>query len=220
MARPRRLRFPGVSQHVVQRGNNRIDIFHDDSDREVLIALLADAISRHALDINGYVLMRNHFHLVATPRHATALEKVMHRVECRYVRHFNSRYSRTGALFDGRYRPAVVDTDVYWYSCLRYVELNPVRAGVLKTPDACRWSSYGAHAFGAADPLVTYHQLYLSLGATPEIRQRHWRTMCGRGLTIEELAEIRAAVHRGGVLGRLVVPDDDKASPPPGNQEI
>lgn len=219
MARKRRLRFVGLSQHVVQRGNNRMDIFHDDRDREFFLALLADAISRYPLDINGYTLMRNHFHLVVTPRAMTSVEKAMHLVAGGYAQYFNSRYSRTGTLFDGRYRPAIIDTDVYWYSCLRYVELNSVRSGVVTTPDVYRWSSYAAHAFGKVDPLVTYHPLYLALGATPASRQEHWRTMCGRGMTLEELAEIREAVHRGGVLGRLVISDEEESDPSSEPQE-
>ena len=186
-----------------------MDIFRSEGDKEVLVVILAEAAGRHQVDINGYALMRNHIHLLVTPRTATALEKFMHRAGFQYAQYFNRKHCRTGPLFEGRYRPTVVDTDVYWYSCLRYVELNPVRAGVVMSPSAHRWTSYAAHAHGDHDPLVTFHELYLALGATPQERQQAWQTMCGRGLTIEELGEIRAAVRNGGILGRLVVVAED-----------
>ena len=207
MARRYRFRIPGLSHHVVQRGNNRLDIFRTPQDCELFLALVDEAARRHQLDVDAYVLMRTHFHLVVTPRTPTALEKAMHAVDFQYARYFNGHYSRTGALYEGRYRTTVIETDVYWYSCLRYVELNPVRAGVVAQPDDYRWSSYAAHAFGAPDRLVTLHPLYTALGRTPYDQQCAWRTMCGRGLTVDELGRIRTAVHSGGVLGRIVIPE-------------
>jgi putative transposase len=210
MARRRRFRIAGLSQHVIQRGNNRIEIFRSDDDYEVLIALLREACAKSEMDINTYVLMRNHFHLLVTPRRATAVEEAMHDVAGRYAMYFNRRYQRTGSLFEGRYRATIIDTEVYWYTCMRYVELNPVRAGIVSTPQAYYWSSHAIHAFGAPDPLVTLHPLYLSLGTEPDERQRRWRQHCSRDLEVEELGRIREAV-RGGVLGALVLGADEPA---------
>jgi len=210
MARRRRLRIAGVSHHVIQRGNNRMEIFRSDDDREVFLAMLRDASTRRRLEIHSYALMNNHVHLVVTPRTTTALEKTMQSVGFRYARHVNQCYARTGTLYEGRYRAMVIDTERYLFTCMRYVELNPVRAGLVSRPEAYYWTSYMANAFGAPDALVTPHPLYSSLAPTPAARQRCWRAVCAAALPAEELDRVRAAVHRGDALGAVVLPDIDK----------
>ena len=208
MARRHRFRFAGLSQHVVQRGNNRMDIFRSSDDYVVLAAILANASAITGMDVNAYVFMHNHFHLLVTPQSATAVERAMHRVGGQYARYFNDRYTRTGTAFEGRYRCTVVDTERYWYSCMRYVELNPVRAGFVAHPHAYSWSSYAHHAHGLADPLVTLHPLYLALGRSPNERQQCWQRHCAEGLAEEDLRQLRPVLHAGGILGTLVLPDD------------
>ncbi len=208
MARRHRFRIAGLSQHVVQRGNNRMDIFRSAGDYEVLTAILREASAASGMDINAYVYMRTHFHLLVTPRLPTAVEKAMHAVGFRYARYFNRRYERTGAAFEGRYRCTIIDTERYWYACMRYVELNPVRAGIVAVPQSYYWSSYSRHAFGSPDSLITPHPLYLALGRTPNERQQCWRRHCADGLSSDELGDIRQAVHSGGVLGALVLPEE------------
>ena len=162
--------------------------------------MLHEASQRHLMSIHGYVLMRTHFHLLATPETPTAIERTMQRVGLRYVRYFNRRYTRTGGLFEGRYIPSIVDDERYWISCLRYIELNPVRAGIVTSPADYRWSSYHAHAFGATDPLVTPHLRYRELGASVAERQRVWQNVCAVDLTAEELNRIRFAAFEDRVL--------------------
>ena len=186
-------------------------IFRSEEDYEVLMAILREASPTYGMDINTYVFMRNHFHLLVTPQQPTAVEEAMHYVDCRYAMYFNRRYRRTGTLYEGRYRPTIVDAERYWYSCMRYVELNPVRAGIVSNPQSYYWSSYALHAFGAPDPLVTLHPLYLALGSGPEERQRCWRQQCADGLAIDELDRIREAVRGNGALGALVLSDDEDA---------
>ena len=207
MARSRRLFLPGVSQHVIQRGNNRCDIFRSPEDYEVFLSLLREALTKHPLELHAYVLMTNHVHFMVTPDSARALPGVMQSLECRYVRYFNDRYLRTGGLFDGRYRALMVDDERYWFMCMRYIELNPLRAGLAATPDAYPWSSYHAHALGTSDSIVAPHTLYLALGATSSDRERSWRGLCGVPLASDELAEIRAAVNRGQLPSRVVFPE-------------
>jgi REP element-mobilizing transposase RayT len=154
--------IPGLTHHVIQRGTNRSDIFRAASDFEALLISLLRASREYELDIHSYTLMTNHFHLVVTPRTANAMSEAMRSASVSYVRYFNRKYIRTGTLFESRYRSFVIDTEEYWFTCMRYVELNPVRAGLVHSCGAYRWSSYAANALGRRDPLITPHQLYLS----------------------------------------------------------
>ena len=188
-----------------------MDIFLSEEDREVFYALLCDASQRQGADVHAYVFMRNHVHLLMTPHTKTAIEKTMHLVGSRYARHFNRRHHRTGSPFDGRYRPAPVDSDFYWFSCMRYIELNPVRAGIVSRPEAYYWSSHGANAFGAPDRLVTPHRYYLQLDDAAEDRQRCWRDMCARGIPAAELEHLRACVNRDRrSLGPIMLADEQE----------
>jgi putative transposase len=210
MARPHRLRIVGLTHHITQRGNNRMDMFLSEEDRELFYALLCHACPRHGVDVHGYVLMRNHVHLLVTPRTKTAIEKAMQSIGVRYAHYFNRCYRRTGTLFEGRYRRTIVDTDLYWLSCLRYIELNPVRAGIVSRPEEYYWSSYGANAFGAPDRLVSPHPLYLQLASGAADRQRCWRDICAGGIPAAELEHLRACVNRDRrSLGPIVLSDED-----------
>ena len=201
MARTLRLQNAGLTQHVIQRGNNRIDIFRSESDFEFFLAALGARCTRYLLDVHAYALMTNHFHLLVTPQTTTSLSHTMRAIGPKYVRYFNRKYSRTGTLYDGRYRSCVVDNESYWYTCMRYVELNPLRAGLVSRADAYRWSSHSANAFGMPDKLIVPHPLYTSLGQSPQLRQQAWRELCQEVLTEDQLVEIRSVSHRGGVLG-------------------
>jgi putative transposase len=203
MPRIRRLQIAGLTQHVIQRGNNRSDIFKCAGDYAVFLSVLREAAARHQLEIHSYALMTNHFHLLATPQTASALAKTMQSVGLRYVYHFNSRYARTGTLFEGRYRSVLIDTESYWFNCMRYVELNPVRAGLVSTPEAYAWSSYASNALGMPDQLIVPHTLYELLGDSPPARQQTWREICGQAFAEGQLEEIRHAVHYGHPLGNV-----------------
>ena len=111
-----------------------MEIFRSDDDYDVLVALLREAATTSEMDIHTYVLMHNHFHLLVTPKRATAVEEVMHDVGGQYAMYFNRRYQRTGTLFEGRYRAMIIDTAMYWYTCMRYVELNTAGAGIVSNP--------------------------------------------------------------------------------------
>lgn len=215
MPRLHRLRIPGISQHLVLRGNNRSTIFRADTDYRSLLAILREASQRCSGDVHGYVLMENHVHLLMTPRTPRSIERTMHLVGLRYVRYFNRTYKRTGTLFEGRYRATVVEDERYWITCLRYIELNPVRAGIVRRPEDYQWSSHRSNALGAADRLLTRHQRYVDLGGAPSVRQRIWRQMCGVDLSVEELDSIRFAVYEHRIAARaaaLAGPTPDTAS--------
>jgi REP-associated tyrosine transposase len=177
MARRRRVFIPGTCVHVTQRGNNRQAIFGDDDDRAIFLALTADAASLCGVDVHAFVLMPNHYHLLVTPTSATALPRMVQRFGGCYVQYFNRRYRRTGTLWDGRYGGANICDARYFYSCLRYLEQNPVRAGLVMAPEAYRWSSYRVHAFGEPSAWLVLHPLYLALGPTPATRQAVYRAL-------------------------------------------
>jgi putative transposase len=203
MPRGRRLQISGLTQHVFNRGNNRCDIFRADRDYAFFLHLLREAALEHELDIHSYSLMTNHFHFVGTPRQAPAVSMAMQVAGSRYVRYFNRRYSRTGTLFEGPFKSMFIDTETYWFTCMRYVEFNPVRAGLVSDPAEYRWSSYRANALGVEDQVIVPHSLYVALGESPASRQRSWRELCREAITSEQLFEIRDHVRRGGRLDDL-----------------
>jgi putative transposase len=203
MGHPRRVQTAGLTQHVFNRGNNRCDIFRAPKDYSLFLRALHDAAVKYQSDVHSYTLMTNHFHLIATPRIDGALSLTMQVAGARYVRYFNRRYSRTGTLFEGPFESMFIDSETYWFTCMRYVELNPVRAGLVSDPVDYRWSSYHANALGIEDPLVVPHPLYLAMGKTPADRQHHWRGLCREAVPSDQLFEIRDATRRGGVLGEM-----------------
>jgi len=187
--------------HVIQRGNNKSRIFFTRDDAIFFLGWLGDAAERYGLAIHAYVLMPNHLHLLASPASAESLPRTMQSVGRRYVRYLNRRIERSGTLWEGRYRATVVDTDAYFMRVSRYIELNPVRAALASDPGAYRWSSHRANALGAADPVLTPHPLYLSLGnATPE-RAISYRALFAETLSPEMLTAIRESTNRGWALG-------------------
>jgi len=200
MPRRHRIQIADLTQHVINRGNNRCDIFRAEDDYLFFLLVLREASVRHRLEVHSYALMTNHFHIMATPRIATGLSDAMHFVGTTYVGYFNRRYARTGRLFEGPFRSSVIDTDTYWFTCMRYVELNPVRAGLVSDPSEYRWSSYSANALGVHSQLVAPHSLYMALGESAASRQQSWRELCCEAIPQEHLFEIREAVRRGGTL--------------------
>ena len=201
MARLPRLTAPGLPHHLIQRGNNRQAIFVDEVDCARYLDDLGELAAAHGLAVHAYVLMPNHVHLLATPADRDTLSRVMQALGRRYVRQFNDRHRRTGTLWEGRYRSTVVKTDRYLLACMRYIELNPVRAGLVDEPGDYRWSSH-PHQLGLRmDPLITEHAVYWALGNTPFERQLAYRRLFEQNLQADDIEAIRSATHRGWVLG-------------------
>ena len=201
MARLPRLTAPGLPHHLIQRGNNRQSIFVDEVDCVRYLDDLAELAALHGLAIHAYVLMPNHVHLLATPAAGDTLALVMQSLGRRYVRWFNVRHGRTGTLWEGRYRSAVVETDRYLLACMRYIEMNPVRAGLVDDPSAYRWSSHRHQLGQSVDPLITEHAVYWALGNTPFERQLAYRRLFEQGPPDGETEAIRVATLRGWALG-------------------
>jgi putative transposase len=208
MARLPRLTAPGLPHHLIQRGNNRQAIFLDEIDCGRYLNDLAELAALHGLAIHAYVPMPNHVHLLATPVAGDTLARVMQSLGRRYVRWFNARHRRTGTLWEGRYRSAVVETDRYLLACMRYIEMNPVRSGLVDDPAAYRWSSHRHQLGQAVDPLITEHAVYWALGNTPFERQLAYRGLFEQGPPEGETEAIREATHRGWVLGERAFLDE------------
>jgi len=201
MPRQPRFWYPGAVLHVVQRGHDRAAVFVGDSDRRRYLDWLVEAAREHGVAVHAYVLMPNHVHLLASPATAEAMPRMMQTLGRRYVGWFNHVHRRTGTLWEGRYKATLVDTDAYFLACMRYVELNPVRAHLVVAASEFRWSSHRANAFGVPDALITRHALYVGLAAEPQRRCDVYRRWCGEALDDDELRAIREATRFEWVLG-------------------
>ncbi len=201
MARLPRLTLPGYPHHIIQRGNNRQMIFADTQDFATMMALLAENAHKFAVAVHAYVLMDNHFHLLATPATAEALPLMMQAVGRSYVRYFNQRHARSGTLWEGRYRSTLIETERYLLACMVYIDLNPVRAGMVAQPGAWQWSSHAHYLGQRIDKLVTPHALYWALGNTPFAREAAYAGVVQAGIGSGEQAALTEAALSGWALG-------------------
>lgn len=201
MPRLGRYFLPDQPLHVIQRGNNRAPVFFAEDDYRRYLEWLGEAALRYGVAIHAYVLMTNHVHLLATPRDAAALSSMMQSLGRRYVRYVNGTHRRTGTLWEGRYRAAPIEAEAHLIACMRYIELNPVRARMVRKPGNYPWSSHRAHAAGTADPLLSDHALYRALGATPKARSRAYIALFEEVLPPEFISTLRDATNGGWALG-------------------
>ena len=201
MARLPRLTVAGYPHHVIQRGNNRQPIVRSDRDRAFLLELIEDYAKQNAVAIHAYVLMDNHFHLLATPSTAEGLPLMMQAVGRRYVRFYNGWYQRTGALWEGRYRSTLIETDRYLLACMVYIDLNPVRAGMVAKAQDHVWSSHRHYIGQVVDRLVTPHALYWGLGNTPFAREAAYAALVEAGVSDHQLGQLTQSTLRGWALG-------------------
>ena len=188
--------------HIIQRGNNREPIFAADDDYRFYLDCLHEAAKREGMLLHAYVLMTNHVHLLATPEQANSLSRTLQSVGRRYVQYFNYTYDRTGTLWEGRYKATLIDSEAYLLTCMRYIELNPVRAqGMVKHPADYPWSSYRANAQGEMQEMLTPHALYRRLGRTDSERQSAYRQLFRAQLSKGDIEAIREATNKAWVLG-------------------
>ena len=208
MARLPRLTLPGYPHHVIQRGNNRQAIFVDPQDYETMQALLVDSAQKFRVAVHAYALMGNHFHLLVTPADSEALPRMMQAEGRSYVRYFNQRHGRSGTLWEGRYRSTLIQSERYLLACMVYIDLNPVRAGLVARPTEWPWSSH-AHYLGLRnDRLVTPHALYWALGNTPFAREAAYGELLQAGVSADRQSQLTDATLRGWALGEPTFIDD------------
>ena len=201
MARLPRLALAGYPHHVIQRGNNRQMIFLTVADHQYMLSLLYEHARQFEVALHSYVLMGNHFHLLATPSTDKGLPQMMQAVGRSYVRYFNDLNGRSGTLWEGRYRSTVIQTERYLLACMAYIDLNPVRAGLVSEPADYAWSSYSHYCGQSVDRLITPHPLYWTLANTPFGREAAYTEMVRAGLTAGQQADLTAAVLTGWALG-------------------
>jgi putative transposase len=201
MARLGRYFLPGQPLHVIQRGNNRNAVFFGDEDRRLFLDWLGDAAARHGCAIHAYVLMTNHFHLLVTPSGSHSVAATLQSLGRRYVRHVNASSGRSGTLWEGRYRATLIESERYLLACTRYVELNPVRAGIVADPAAYRWSSCRHNLARVLDPLVTEHALYKALGEDRAMRAAAYAALLAMPLDEGWIETLRHATNHGWAIG-------------------
>jgi len=202
MARQPRLDLPGIPQHVVQRGNNRLPCFLDDADRRRYLTLLGEALLDTGCKLHAYVLMDNHVHLLTTPPKIGAVARLMQKLGRGYVGQFNARHRRTGTLWEGRYKASLVDSESYVLHCHRYIDLNPVRARMTDDPTTFPWSSCASHCGLRQEAILSPHPQYTTLAATPESRAEAYSQLLHEALSDDDLKAIRTYLQQQRALGR------------------
>ena len=200
MSRPLRAVAPGVPLHVVQRGVNRARCFFETRDFIRYLHFLLQASLDERCRVHAYCLMSNHVHLLVTPDDEAACARFMKMVNQRHTQHVNRVHRRTGTLWEGRYRANIVFSTRYVLACYRYIELNPVRAGIARHPADYPWSSYRANAHGLVDSLIYAHGTYAALGRSPAARRAAYRELVDQALATSMIDTIRSAVGSGRAL--------------------
>lgn len=201
MARLSRICLPGIPQHVIQRGNNRQACFAGDEDFAAYAHWLAEYAVKYSVYIHAWVFMTNHVHLLITPKTSDGISKLMQTLGRHYVRYFNYTYRRTGTLWEGRFKSCVVSAEEYVLQCQRYIEMNPVRAGMVVAPGEYAWSSFRSNGLGQSTRFWTPHEVYTALGDTPELRAQAYRELFRGHMDLALLTQIREAVNQGMALG-------------------
>ena len=201
MARLPRIDIPGAAQHVIVRGVDRQPCFFADADRDGYLALLRESAARCGCAVHAFVLMTNHVHLLLSADIAGAVSATMHRAGSAYVRLINRTYGRTGTLFEGRFRSSVVQTERYLLACMRYIELNPVRAGMVASPERYPWSSFRCNAGIVGCQWLSPHDVYLALGANSAARIDAYRALFEAELDPAVVDAIRLHANKSCALG-------------------
>jgi REP-associated tyrosine transposase len=202
MPRRARLKMKGLPLHIIQRGHNQAPCFLTDADFNLYLGLLQELAPLHPCAVHAYVLMTNHVHLLLTPERPEHASQLIKHLSQRYVQHFNRAYMRSGSLWGGRFRSSIVDSENYLLQCQRYIELNPVRAGMVGHPRDYRWSSYRRNAEAEPSLIVVPHPLYLAMGPTEVERMTCYREFLRDSPPTEEIAMIREAAARSSPVGK------------------
>ncbi len=201
MPRRPRIKLAGIPLHIVQRGINREPCFFAEEDYQCYLYWLWKSAADWGCAIHAYVLMTNHVHLLLTPTQENSAAKMMQSIGRRYVQYINRYYKRTGSLWEGRYKSSIVDAESYLLACMRYIELNPVRADMVADPGEYAWSSYRSNGLGQINDHLAPHPLYLSIDREREARLAGYRSLFRSELDDAAVNDIRQAVVQGVPLG-------------------
>ena len=201
MARQPRLSLAGYPHHVIQRGNNRQAIFYSDDDRKAYLAWLSEYADKFDVSVHAFVLMDNHTHLLLTPQDDSGVPNLMQALGKRYAQNFNHFHKRTGTLWEGRYKSTLIQDDKYLLTCMVYIDLNPVRAGMVSSPVDFQWSSHKCYIGQQTIPFITPHPLLWTLGNTPFARETAYSKLVASGLAAQHQAELTESAFKGWALG-------------------
>ncbi len=200
---PRKPRFflPGVPVHIVQRGHSREPVFFEDNDYLAYLRWLKEGAERYKVAVHAYVLMTNHIHILATAYDRDGIMRMMQYIGRHYVPYINHTYGTSGTIWEGRYKASLVHDEAYLLTCMRYIELNPVRADMVRSPGQYRWSSYRHNGQGKENELIRPHKLYKALGKTGPGRLEAYKALFKAHLDKGVLEDIRSAWQTGTPLG-------------------
>jgi putative transposase len=201
MPRPLRPVADGLLYHALNRGNNRAPVFFTPEDYHTFLAALAKTKRRYPFRLYGYCLMTNHFRLLLAPEAGVTVSRVLQSLTVTHTWHYHRRRGTVGHVWQGRFKSPVVQDDDHALVVLRYIEANPLRAGMVADLADHPWSSYGAHGLGRADPLLSALPAWEALGREPEGRRAYWRGWVRTPLAEHELAEVRRSVVSGRPFG-------------------
>lgn len=201
MPRRRRIDMPGIPQHVVQRGNNRGVCFFTDDDRYAYLDRLMHHAAKLTIEVHAYVLMTNHVHLLLTPRRHGAVSTLMQDLGRDYVQLVNAAYHRSGTLWEGRFHSCLIDSERYLLTCMRYIELNPIRAGVASSPENYHWSSFRSNALGRQSSMLTPHSAYCALGASTQECCAAYLALFASALDAEDVQALRRHTQQRAAWG-------------------
>lgn len=161
--------------HILTRGNNRQSVFEDDTDYKTYLNFLKTYKQQNNILLYHYCIMPNHAHLIVGLTPKSNLAKFMKQINLAYLYHYKKKYNYYGHLWQGRYKSLIISRDEYLIACGRYIELNPIKARLVKQPKEYIWSSYNAYAYGARDALVDYNPIYLDWGKSDKDRQKNYQ---------------------------------------------
>ena len=200
---PRKPRFflSDVPVHIVQRGHSREPVFFENDDYSTYLHWVEEAADRYDCAIHAYVLMTNHIHFLVTPQDKQGVSLMIQHIGRRYTPYINHTYGTSGSIWEGRYKASLIDDEDYLLTCMRYIELNPVRANMVNNPSQYRWSSYRCNAQGKDNTLITPHPLYRQLGRTLKARCDAYKALFNAPVDVDDLKDIRSALQTGTPLG-------------------
>ena len=201
MPRRARILLPGMSLHLIQRGNNRSACFYAAEDYLFYLNVLAEQAKKHGCAVHAWCLMTKHVHLLVTPESPESTGLMMKGLGQRSVPYINRTYRRSGTLWEGRFRSCLMQEEAYVLACYRYIEMNPVRAGMVEHPAEYRWSSYRTNAQGEASALRCAHPLYQALSQDDRLRADSYRELFRYQLGPGLVDQIRAATNGNYALG-------------------
>ena len=201
MARRARFNEINIPMHIIQRGNNKQVCFFNDIDYKIYLDKLREYAELYQVDVHAFVLMTNHVHLLLTQHSKSTISKLMQSVGRYYVRYINQTYNRTGTLWEGRFKSTIIDSENYFLIVSKYIELNPVRAKMVKDPALYPWSSYQENALNKIINLITPHPVYLNLGSTPAKRKLNYRKLFLQEIGKTLIQDIRENTNKSWVLG-------------------